>query len=217
MKTFTKKEIAPILVIFIMAIFAASLYAAPCVKQVPTHWNASGQIDGWSSKAFAALFFPGLTLVVYLLMLFLPKIDPLRKNYQYFEKQYYFIRLVLVLFFAGLFFFSFFAAMGHRTSMTYFMVPFFGIFFIILGSFLPSLKRNWFVGIRTPWTLQSDEVWIKTHKFAGKSMMAGGILTLFTVFLRDNAFWAFLVIIIISALLPVLYSFLAFKKHGNTE
>jgi len=212
MKIFTKKEIAPIVIIIIMGIFAASLYTAPCIKQVPTHWNAAGEIDGWSSKVFASLFFPFLTIVIYLLMLFLPSIDPLKKNYQYFEKQYYFIRLVLVLFFARLFFFTFFSAMGYRPNIVYFMVPFFSIFFIILGAFMPKIKRNWFVGIRTPWTLQSDEVWIKTHKFAGKSIMAGGILSFFTIFLGSNAFWVFLIILIISTLSPVLYSYLVFRK-----
>ncbi len=209
----TKKEIAPIVVIIIMAIFAASLYTAPCISRVPTHWNAQGQIDGWSSKTFAALFFPLLTIAIYLLMLVLPKIDPLKENYQYFEKQYYFIRLILVLFMAGIYIFTFFSAMGFRFNIMYFMVPFLSALFVVLGIFLPKLKKNYFVGIRTPWTLQSDEVWIKTHKFGAKCFIAAGVLGLFTVFLKSElAFWVFIIVMIIAALLPVVYSYFIYRK-----
>ncbi|MDD5433281.1 MAG: SdpI family protein [Candidatus Pacebacteria bacterium] len=220
----TKKEIAPIFILFLMGIFAASLYTAPCITRVPSHWNAAGQIDGYSSKAFAALFFPLLTVAVYLLMLILPTIDPLKENYHYFEKEYYFIRLILVLFMAGMFFFTFLAAIGHKLNIMYFMVPFLSFFFVIIGAFMPKIKKNWFVGIRTPWTLQSDEVWIRTHKFAGKTMMAGGILAFFTVFLPSQvAFGFFLAIVLTSALLPVAYSYFLYrklevsKKHGNIK
>lgn len=218
MRIFTKKEIAPILIIIIMAIFAASLYAAPCISHVPTHWNAQGQIDGWSSKTFAALFFPLLTIAIYLLMLFLPKIDPLKDNYQYFEKQYYFIRLILVLFMAGIYFFTFFSAMGFRFNIMYFMVPFLSALFIVLGIFLPKLKKNYFVGIRTPWTLQSDEVWLKTHKFGAKCFITAGVLGIFTVFFKSElAFWVFIIVMIIAALLPVIYSYLIYRKLELSE
>ncbi len=211
-KIFTKKEIAPIVVIIIMGIFAVSLYTAPCISRVPTHWNAQGQIDGWSSKTFAALFFPLLTVAIYLLMLFLPKIDPLKDNYQYFEKQYYFIRLILVLFLVGIYILTFFSAIGYRFNIMYFMVPLLSALFIVLGIFLPKVKKNYFVGIRTPWILQSDEVWIKTHKFAGKTMIAGGILGIFCVFLGNSAFGAFIALMIIAALLPVVYSYFVYRK-----
>lgn len=220
----TKKEIVPIFVIIIMAIFALSLYMAPCITKVPTHWNAQGEIDAYSSKTFAVLFFPLLTIAMYLLMLFLPRTDPLKENYQYFEKQYYFIRLMLVLMFAGIFFFMFLATMGYKLNIMYFIVPFLSVFFIIMGIFMPKIKKNWFVGIKTPWTLQSDEVWIKTHKFARTSMIIGGILAFFTVFLKSEvAFSFFITVVLVSALLPVLYSYLVYrklgldKKNGNTK
>ncbi|MFH0739567.1 MAG: SdpI family protein [bacterium] len=216
----TKKELLPIFVIIIMCIFALSLYKAPCITKIPTHWNAAGQVDGWSGKVFGSLFLPILAIVVYLLMLFLPKMDPLKENYQYFEKEYYFIRLILVLFFAGIFFFTFLAVMGLRLNIMYFMVSFLSIFFIIIGSFMPKIKKNWFVGIRTPWTLHSDEVWIKTHKFAGKTMVAGGVLAFFTIFLPSaTAFGFFITIVLVSALLPVLYSYLIYRRlnYGNIK
>lgn len=218
MRIFTKKEIVPIFVIIVMCIFALTLYKAPCITKIPTHWNAAGEIDGWSGKAFGSLFLPILTIAMYLLMLFLPKADPLKENYQYFEKQYYFIRLMLVLLFAGIFFFMFLAIMGLKLNIMYFMVSFLSIFFVVLGVFMPKIKRNYFVGIKTPWTLQSDEVWIKTHKFAGKTMVIGGILTFFTIFLPSTtAFGFFITIMLVSALLPVLYSYLIYRRLGVTK
>ncbi len=211
----TKKEIVPIFVIIIMSVFAFSLYMAPCITKIPTHWNAAGEIDGYSGKAFGALFVPILTIAMYLLMLFLPKADPLKENYQYFEKQYYVIRLMLVLFMAGVFFFTFLTVVGKKLNIMYFMVSFLSLLFIFMGAVMPKIKRNYFVGIKTPWTLQSDEVWIKTHKFAGKTMVAGGVLAFLTIFLPSaTAFSFFILIVLLSALLPVLYSYLVFRKLG---
>jgi len=211
----TKKEIVPIFVIVLMSIFAVSLFMSPCITKIPTHWNAKGQVDGYSGKTFGAFFLPVLTIAMYLLMLVLPKADPLKENYHYFEKQYYFIRLVLVLFMAGIFFFTFLTVMGFSFNIMYFTVPFLSIFFIVLGIFMPKIKRNWFVGIKTPWTLQSDEVWIKTHKFGGKSMIIGGALAFLTIFLQsETAFAVFITIVLTSALLPVLYSYLLYHRLG---
>jgi len=212
---FTKKEVVPIFVIILMVIFAISLFMAPCITKIPTHWNAKGQVDAYSGKTFGALFLPALTIVMYLLMLVLPKADPLKENYHYFQKQYYFIRLILVLFMAGIFFFTFLTVMGFELNIIYFMVPFLSIFFIVLGIFMPKIKRNYFVGIKTPWTLQSDEVWIKTHEFGGKSMIVGGVLAFFTIFLKsETAFAVFITIVLTSAFLPVLYSYIIYRKLG---
>ena len=112
---FSKKEIAPLFVIFLMLIAAISLLKAPCTpQQLPTHWNAQGVVDDYSSKNFALFFFPVLTLAMYLLMTFLPLIDPLRKNYKKFSVAYFLIRFTLVLFFAFLYFYTLWAGLyGH--------------------------------------------------------------------------------------------------------
>ena len=100
-KIITLKEFLPILIIAIMFLTAWGFYNAPCLPdKMPSHWNAAGQIDGWSGKTFSLLFAPLLALAMYLLLLFLPLVDPLRKNYQSFALPYYFIRLALVIFLA---------------------------------------------------------------------------------------------------------------------
>ena len=223
MRILTKKEIAPILLILLMIIFALSLYAAPCVRRVPLHWNAQGEIDAWGNKTFVALFFPLLTMAIYLLMLFLPRIDPLKENYVYFENAYYFIRLALVAFFVALYIFTFFSAAGYHLDIVYFIVPALSVLFIVLGAVLPKIKRNYFVGIRTPWTLHSDIVWIKTHQFGSWCFITAGILGVFALFLdRRKIFPLFLIFVIISVIAPLVYSYLLYRKnndnnHSNAE
>jgi len=84
--------------------------------------------------------------------------------------------------------------------------------FIVLGMVMPKIKKNYFVGIRTPWTLQSEEVWQKTHKFAGKTFVAMGILTFLTIFLREKMFGLFIAVVLIGAFAPVVYSYYIYRK-----
>lgn len=209
------KEAAPMLLIFVMVVVALGLFAAPCLPdELPTHWNASGEVDGYSGKTFALLFYPALTLFVYLLMIFLPRIDPFRKNYKKFEKPYYFLRVLLVAFFFMLYFYMILAAIGFKLNIRYFMVPLFSLLLVGFGFVIPKLKRNFFVGIRTPWTLQSDEVWEKTHQFGGKVFIAAAVVGFFGVFFGKHAIIVFMVPIIIGALIPLVYSYFLYRKLG---
>ncbi len=215
-KLFSLKEVFPLLIILIMVVAAVGFYSSTCLPdKIPSHWNVAGEIDGYSSKTFTLLFYPALTLGLYLLMIFLPLLDPLRKNYEKFKTPYYFIRLVLVVFMALLFFFSIMAGYGYRGNIQYLMIPAISLMFVSFGFILPKIKKNWFVGIRTPWTLGSDVVWEKTHQFGGKSFMVAGILSLFTIFLSSElAFGLFIAIILVGSLIPVLYSYIIYRKLG---
>lgn len=209
------KEIFPLILILIMVIVAFGLFRAPCLAdKLPTHWNAAGEVDGYSSKTFALFFYPAITLFIYLLMIFLPRIDPFKKNYKKFEKPYYFLRLILVAFFFMLYFYMIFAAIGFKLNIMYFMVPTLSLLFIGIGAVMSKIKRNYFVGFRTPWTLQSDEVWVKTHKFGGKTFMVGAVVGFFGVFFGKHAIIVFMVPIIIGALAPLVYSYVIYKKLG---
>lgn len=213
MKTFTIKEAAPILLIFIMAVMAYGFYNSPCLPdRVPSHWNAAGEIDGYSSKNFLVFFYPAMALGVYLLMLFLPKIDPFRKNYAKFARPYYFIRLFLLLFFLGLYMFNIVAAYGYNLNIKYFIIPLMSLLFLGLGFVMPKLQRNFFVGIRTPWTLQSDLVWQKTHKMAGSAFILMAVLSFLTMFLGQNSFWVFIILVLIFSFLPMVYSYYLYRK-----
>jgi len=214
MKIITKKEILPVALIALAFIAGGFLYP-DLPEKIPSHWNIKGEIDAWSSKNFAVFFFPSITLGIYLLMTFIPLIDPLRKNYPRFAIPYFWFRTVFVLFFVLIYFYTLWAALGTKLNINYFIIPAFSVLFIVIGIFLPKVRKNYFVGIRTPWTIHSEEVWDKTHQLAGKFFIAGGIIALFTLFLPKYSVLFFVVVIFLVAFIPIIYSYFIFRKIGG--
>ena len=163
MKIISKKEILPIALIIVAFIVGLLLYP-DLPERMPSHWNAQGEVDAWSSKNFSVFFFPGLTLGFYLLMTFIPLIDPLRKNYARFRMTYFWFRTIFVVFFVSLYFYTLWVSLGSELNINYFILPAMSALFILIGMFLPKIRKNYFVGIRTPWTIHSEEIWDKRHQ-----------------------------------------------------
>lgn len=209
------KEAVPLLFILWAIIFGVAVFMAPCVPdRLPSHWNAQGQVDGWTSKPLAVFLFLGLIIAFYILLVFLPKLDPLRKNYQQFAGAYYWLRLMMAGFFAAFYIIFLLAASGHLQNIQKKIIPLMALLFVAMGFLMPKIKRNYFVGIKTPWTLHSDEVWAKTHKLAGWCFIVAGALCFFTLWAGEWAFMIFVAIIAVASLLPVMYSYLEYKKLG---
>lgn len=173
-----KSEFAPIAMLLI-ALVASFYFYANFPAEVPTHWNAAGMPDNWSSSGFAAFFFPVLILGIYLLMLFLPYLDPQRDRYYEFRAAYHWIKFYLVFFMLILYFLTSFSGLGFPVSIALWVPVLVGALFILIGWHLPAVKYNWFVGIRTPWTLSSEKVWDQTHKVGGKLFMLAGAAIVF--------------------------------------
>ncbi|MFH1047483.1 MAG: SdpI family protein [Patescibacteria group bacterium] len=145
-------------------------------ERVPTHWNFAGEIDGWSGPGFAAFFFPAMIIGLYLLLTFIPLADPNRNRYEEFGRPYGVLRLSFVLFMSLIYFIISFAGLGFDVNVGL-IIPFgVGILFVILGNFMPKFKKNWFVGIRTPWTMADERVWTQTHRMGGRLFVIGGVL-----------------------------------------
>lgn len=203
-----------VMIIILLGIILSSFYFwQNFPSEVPTHWNISGEPDDWSGKTFAAFFFPAVIIGIYLLMLILPKIDPLKNRYRDFGQSYNVIRLVLVLFFALIYATSSLSGLGYDMPIQNLVMSGVGIMFILLGYLLPRVKKNWFVGIRTPWTLSSETVWQKTHKLGGKLFLLAGFLMIIGSFLSGETAIATLIIAIITAaLIPMIYSWWLWRK-----
>jgi uncharacterized membrane protein len=211
MKTLTKKEILPLILIVIS--FAVGIVLYPELPdKVPSHWNIRGEVDSWSSRNFAILFAPILTLIVYLLMTFLPLIDPLRRNYNHFVIPYFWFRTSFVIFFTLLNLYVLWSGLGFNLKINYFIIPVLSAFFIVIGLFLPKAKKNYFVGIRTPWTIHSERVWDKTHQFSGKLFVIVGIIALLGLFLPSFAFIIFISSVSVAALISIVYSYFIFRE-----
>lgn len=165
MKTSWKFELPQLLVI--AAMFAIAVWAWPQLpERLPIHWNLQGQVDGWGNKFMGLLLLPIIVLGIYLLLIFLPRFDPLKQNYEQFGTAYSVFRLAFVVFMACLYATTIFNAFGHSLNMTRVIFPLTGLLFIALGSVIHKIQPNWFVGVRTPWTLSSRLSWNKTHHLA---------------------------------------------------
>ena len=204
-------EILPISLILITFIVGVMLYPR-LPESVPSHWGASGDIDSWTGKNMAVILYPLLTLIVYILMTIIPIFDPLKENYAKFTVPYFWFRTATVLFLCLLYFYSLWVALMGELNIVYFIVPVMALYFVLLGFFLPKVKRNYFVGIRTPWTLHSEKVWDMTHVFGEKVFIATGVLSLFTVLAPDYSFFIFISLILLAFCAVTVYSYYAFKE-----
>lgn len=176
-----KTELFPIIFIvlsFVLSIFFINKFP----EQVAVHWNLAGEPDGFSNKYSAALMIPIITLIVYLLLTFLPTIDPKKERYKEFSKFYNYFRAIIVLFMIFIYVVSGVNNLGGNLAIEKIIPISVGLLFILIGFYMKKIKMNWFVGVKNPWTLSSEKVWDKTHKFSGKIFVIFGFLLILTSF-----------------------------------
>ncbi len=158
-----KSELPQLMLIAGMFVLAAvSWPSAP--EQIPVHWHISGRVDRYGGKFEGLLLLPLLALGLYLLLLFLPRIDPRRANYARFRNAYLTVRVAIFLFIALIYGFMLLWIGGTRLNPSVVVPAMIGVLFVVLGIPMGKIRPNWFVGIRTPWTLTSELSWRKTHR-----------------------------------------------------
>jgi len=208
-----KSEIFPILLILISLPLSFYFYWHwPSI--VISHWNFSGQPDGYAPKTFMAFFFPILLLVMYLLFLIFPYLDPQKKRYQEFAPTYHLFKslIMLVLFIvyilAGLY------NLGYQINIAYTISLVIGLMMIVMGKYLDRIKFNWFMGIRTPWTLSSENVWNRTHRLGGRLLMIFGLVLIIMPYLPPSlALAAFIAGLLLLLAGTTIYSYLIFRQE----
>ncbi|MFH2136116.1 MAG: SdpI family protein [Patescibacteria group bacterium] len=210
------KKIDWLILLFLLAMFVVGIYIAPTMPdRVPTHWNIRGEVDGYGSKYINLFLMPSIALAAYLLMSFLPVIDPLRKNYEKFAKPYLYFKIFLAFFFIYLEIFLLYSSVRFSPPQgsLMFAIPF-SLLLCFIGWILPQIKRNFFIGIRTPWSLVSDENWKKTHDFSGKVFIVAGIASLIASFFGSMASFIILIASVFTAVMATfVYSYLEYRKE----
>lgn len=200
----------------ITAFFYPSLPA-----QIPTHWNLDGTVT-YSARSQAWILAAVAPAVAVLLKL-LPRIDPRKKNYGKFKSSYDFFFLVIMIFFLAVDLImiseSLYPGRISVGTVTTFGV---GLLFIIVGNIMPRFKSNFFMGIKNPWTLSSQEVWSKTHRLGGILMFAAGIVIMLSPFvMSEKAMFAVMIsTLAVSVLIPMVMSYVWYKrieKSGGTD
>lgn len=212
MKFTFKTEIIPLLLVLISVILGFYFYSV-FPEQVPMHWNLYGQVDSWGSRFAGAIIGPAMVAGMYLLFLVIPLIDPKKEKYEQFAKTFRLFRLLLMLVMLGVFIIASLSGLGYNLRVEIWIPLLIGLLFIFMGNYLGKIKPNWFIGIRTPWTLSNDEVWIKTHRLGGKLFMLLGLWLLCAPVLPGKfVFTGMMVLMLALVLVTTVYSYLLFRK-----
>lgn len=185
-------------------------------ERVAIHWDINGNPDNFSNKYSAALSIPIVILLIYLLLTFLPNIDPKKDRYSEFSKIYNHFRSLIVFFMLFVYLVSGFNNLGYNISVAKLIPTSIGVLFFLMGFYMKDIKMNYFVGVKTPWTLSSEYVWDKTHKFSGKVFMFSAFLLFLTAFVpsfyKMTLLISALVLIIFST---TIYSYLVYIKENK--
>lgn len=183
---------------------------------IPSHYGLNGQPDDYSDKFVFILMMSAFNLGLPFLMKWMPAMDPRRENYRKFSRFYELFRVVITLFLSGLFTVILLESLGYPIEISKVVMVGVGLLWMVIGNYLGQVRSNWFFGIKLPWTLESDEVWRRTHRLSGGVWMGAGLLILLSSFLPPSvAVWTVMISVAGSVLVPVVYSYLLFQKLND--
>lgn len=211
-----KKQLLISSIIILLPILAGLIIWNILPERIATHWGADGEADGWSGKAFAVFAIPLFMLALHWVCVFATTIDPKNKNQNNkILSMILWIVPIVSLITSGL---VYAVALGSKISVDLVARILIGLLFVILGNYMPKCKQNYVIGIKVTWTLKSEENWNKTHRFAGKVWVLGGVLLLATMFVpMENFLYAFLVMALVLVLIPIIYSYTYYRKQQKND
>lgn len=208
------------IIICIPGIYAASIYSS-LPETIPIHFDISGKPNGYANKSslwLIMLLMAGVSAGVYLLIKNLPKIDPKKAAGQS-PEVYQKIGMAIVIFLSAISIVIIYASANGSVNINKLMLPLMGLLFAVLGNYMHSIKPNYFVGFRIPWTLENEDNWRKTHQLVGKIWVPGGIvITIGTLVLPFMAGFIFTFAVILPmVIIPCVFSYRYFKKHQTNS
>ena len=208
-------------IIVLVLILAATVAGVSLWNRLPgqmaSHWNVNDQVDGYMSKVWGVFLMPLITLGMFLLFLLIPNIDPLKANIAQFRDAFNLFIVLIVGFMVYIHALTLLWSLGYTGfGMSRAMLPALGVLFIFVGYMLRKAKRNFFIGIRTPWTLSSDRVWDETHRVGAMLFTISGVLALLGSFFGGmTAFVMIMVPILGSTIFLVIYSYILYQRETN--
>lgn len=217
MKTNLQKELPLIIIVLIPFVYLAYVWNS-LPEKVPLHWNMEGEIDRYGEKSELILIPVLLPLLIYVLFTIIPRIDP-KGKIKNMGNKYTILKSIMTIFMSALAMIIIYAALNETLYNPNYIVLLIGILFALLGNYFKTLRANYFIGIKTPWTLENETVWKETHKLAGKLWFAGGLLIVLTSILLDKKtnFTLFAVITVFITVVPVVYSYIKFQSISQTK
>lgn len=217
MKSTLQKELPLIAVVLLPFIYLAYIWDR-LPEKVPMHWNIQGEIDRYGNKLELIIIPILLPLFTYVIFLIIPKIDP-KDKIKNMGKKYQSIKIRLTVFMSILALFILYYSKNQSFTNPNYILMLIGILYIILGNCFKTIKANYFIGIRTPWTLESEVVWKETHKMGGKMWFVGGLIIVFSSLILDKQANStlFLIITGIITIIPIMFSYIRFKKNKKKQ
>lgn len=195
-------------VVILLPILAGLILWDQLPEQIPMHWNMEGEIDDYCSKSFAVFAFPLLMLALHLFSFFVTLSDPKNKNYS--DKILHMIFWLIPIISVGLSTVIYSVSMGNNVRVETIVTVSLGLIFLVIGNYLPKCKQSYTIGIKLPWTLNSEENWNRTHRLAGWIWVIGGFMILVAGFF--GVFILTMAIPLIMALVPIIYSYVLHLK-----
>lgn len=209
---------ALVLVVWLAAAAAIAVMYPRLPAVVPSHWDAYGRVDGYMSRGLMVLMGLGLPVAIYALMTVLPRIDPRRENYARFAGAYGLIRAAVAILITGIFAVALATGAGHPLPVERIAPVAVGLLFVLIGNVMGQVRHNYFVGIRTPWTLADEEVWRRTHRFGSLVFVVAGLAMTLVGVVGPGGAWVLSIMlpcILAVTLLPVVYSYMAWRRLGG--
>ena len=204
-------------ILILIAALVGVLFYPQLPERMASHWNLNNQVDGYISRFWGAFLMPLISLGLLVLFMLIPQIDPLKANIAQFRGYFNIFILLLIVFMVYLHALTLAWNLGYTGfNMGSALLPALGLFIFFMGFLLEKTKRNWFIGIRTPWTLSSDKVWDETHRLGATLFKISGLLAILGAFLPEIAFWLMFIPLIGSSLFLVVYSYLLYARRERT-
>lgn len=204
-----------ILMIAVTVIVALVLYPG-LPDPMPSHFNAAGEPDGYMAKLPNVLILVSTPVFMLLLMKVIPMISPKGYRTEGFADTIHVLQLVLVAFGSIVAVVVFLKASGLQIDLVTIVTAATGVLFVVIGNYMGKFRKNFFIGIRTPWTLASDEVWVRTHRLGGWLMLGAGLFMIVAAFAGIGPGWM-VAAVLVAALFPVLYSYLLYRRIEGFE
>lgn len=191
---------------------AFGIYYYPMLPStIPIHWDYRWVANSFAPKEKAVFLLPFFALGMLVLFQFLPKLDPKKDNYPKFAKAWEAFQISILIFFAYAYFLSILVNIYPLDMQKYLMLGIW-LLFVVLWNYMWKIRRNYFVWIRLPWTIENEEVWNKTHRFGWKMFMVSWVLFILDAFLKAKPGLVLIALLILSVFVPLVYSYIIYKK-----
>lgn len=207
-----KRSYAVISLCIIFVTGLISLWAAQYLPEnVPMHWNYNGQVDHWGPRLEMLTLIPGCMVGIFVLLLILPKISPQKFEVEAYERTYNYLSVLILALMAYLHLYTLWAIHSGNNDLPRTLLVGLTIFMALTGNVMGKVKRNFWMGIRTPWTLASEQVWYETHRLAGKLMVGGSVLALIAA-LADAPVWLTIGLMLGGPIIAAGYSLVYYRR-----